>query len=48
MLQGKKFSSNEKVIAETEAYFVSKDESFYKKAIEELEKRWNECTGFSN
>ena len=38
MLQGKRFGSNEEVIAETEAYFESKDESFYKKAIEKLEK----------
>ena len=43
MLQGKRFCSNEEVIAETEAYFESKDESFYKKGIEKLEKRWNEC-----
>ena len=43
MLQGKRFGSNEEVIAETEAYFASKDESFCKKGIEELEKRWNEC-----
>ena len=28
MLQGKKFGSNEKVIAETEIYFESKDKSF--------------------
>ena len=31
MLQGKRFVSNEEVIAEVEAYFESKDESFYKK-----------------
>ena len=31
------------VISETEAYFESKDESFYKNGIEILEKRWNEC-----
>ena len=43
MLQEKGFGSNEEVIAETEAYFESKDESFYKKGIEKLEKRWNEC-----
>ena len=43
MLQGKRFGSNEEVIAETEAYFESKDESFYKKGIEKLEKRWSEC-----
>ena len=43
MLQGTRFGSNEEVIAKTEAYFESKDESFYKKDIEKLEKRWNEC-----
>ena len=42
MLQGKRFGYNEEVIAETDAYFKSKDESFYKKAIEKLEKRWDE------
>ncbi|GFT82754.1 histone-lysine N-methyltransferase SETMAR [Nephila pilipes] len=29
MLAGKKFSSNEEVIAETEAYFEAKDKSYY-------------------
>ena len=43
LLQGKIFGSNEEVITETEAYVESKDESFYKKGIENLEKRWNEC-----
>ena len=43
MLQIKRFGSNEEVIAETEAYFESINESFYKKGIEKLEKRWNEC-----
>ena len=43
MLQGEIFSSNEEVIAETEVYFESKDEPFYKKGIEKLEKHWNEC-----
>ena len=42
----KRFDSNEEVIAETEAYFESKDESFYKKGIEKLEKHWNECITF--
>ena len=41
MLQGKRFGSNEEVIAETEAYFETKDKSFYKKGTEMLEKRWN-------
>jgi hypothetical protein len=30
MLAGKKFSSNEVVIAETEAYFEAKEKSYYK------------------
>ena len=41
MLQGKRFGSNEEVIAETEAYFESKYESFNKKGIEKLDNRWN-------
>ena len=42
MLQGKRFSSDDEVIAATEAYFEAKDKSFYKKGIESLEKRWND------
>ena len=42
MLQGKRFGSNGEVIAETKAYFESKDESFYKKGIEKLEKHLND------
>lgn len=43
MLQGKRFGSDDEVIAATEAYFEAKDKSFYKKGIESLEKRWNDC-----
>ena len=43
MLQGKRFGSIEEVISETEAYFEANDKSFYKKSIELLEKRWNQC-----
>ena len=43
MLQGKRFSSDDEVITATEAYFEAKDKSFYKKAIDSLEKRWNDC-----
>ena len=43
MLQGNRFGSNEEVIAETETYSENNDESFYKKGIEKLEKRWNVC-----
>ena len=39
MLQGKRFGSNEEVVAVTEVYFESKDESFYKKGIVNVEKR---------
>ena len=39
MLKRKRFSSNEEVILETEAYFEAKDKSFFKKGIELLEKR---------
>ena len=42
-LQGKRFGSNEEVITETEAYFLTKDKSFDKKGIELLEKRWKQC-----
>ena len=42
MLQRKRFSSDDEVIAATEAYFEAKDKSFYKKGIESLEKRWND------
>ena len=43
MLHGKRLGFNGEVIAETEAYFKSKGESFYKKGIEPLENRRNEC-----
>ena len=43
MLQGKRFSSNEEVMLETEAYFEAKDKLFYEKGIELLEKHWNLC-----
>ncbi len=38
MLLGKRFGSNEEVIAITEAYFVAKVKSFYKHGIEKLKK----------
>ncbi|KAF7264992.1 hypothetical protein GWI33_021776 [Rhynchophorus ferrugineus] len=43
MLGGKKFSSNEEVIAETQAYFEAKDKSYYKSGIEKLAGRYNQC-----
>ena len=39
-LQGKRFTSNEEVIAETEAYFEGLDVSYYRKGIEMLENRY--------
>ena len=36
VLQGKRFGSNGEVITEIKAYFESKEESFYKKEIENL------------
>ena len=42
MLQGKRFNSDDEVIAATEAYFEAKDKSFYKKGIESLKKCWND------
>jgi len=43
VLQGKRFSSDNEIIAATEAYFEAKDKSFYKKGVESLEKRYNHC-----
>ncbi|XP_018337766.1 PREDICTED: histone-lysine N-methyltransferase SETMAR-like [Trachymyrmex septentrionalis] len=42
-LQGKRFRSNEEVIAETEAYFEGLDVSYYRKSIEMLENRYTKC-----
>ena len=42
----KKFGSNKEAIVDTEAYFESKDKSFYEKGIKKLEERWNECITF--
>ncbi|XP_018349932.1 PREDICTED: histone-lysine N-methyltransferase SETMAR-like [Trachymyrmex septentrionalis] len=43
MLAGKKFRSDEEVIAETDAYFEGQPKSFYKTGIERLERRWTNC-----
>ncbi|XP_011863068.1 PREDICTED: histone-lysine N-methyltransferase SETMAR-like [Vollenhovia emeryi] len=42
-LQGKRFRSNEEVIAETEAYFEGLDVSYYRKGIKMLETRYEKC-----
>lgn len=36
MLQGERFASNDKVIAEANAYFEGKDKSFYKKRYQNV------------
>jgi histone-lysine N-methyltransferase SETMAR len=43
MLAGKKFKTDEEVIAETEAYFEDKPKSYYKSGIEKLEDRYTRC-----
>lgn len=43
MLAGKKFSTNEEVISESEAYFEAKEKSYYKNGIEKLHDRYNRC-----
>lgn len=42
-LGGKRFSSNEEVIAETNDYFDAFDSSYYSDGIKRLEYRWNKC-----
>jgi hypothetical protein len=43
MLAGKKFSPNEEVIAETEAYLEAISKSYYKNGIEKFYDRYNRC-----
>ena len=43
MLAGKKFSSDEEVIAETEAFFEAKDKYYYENGIEKLIDRYTRC-----
>lgn len=43
MLAGKKFKTDDEVIAETEAYFEAKPKEYYKNGIEKLEDRYNRC-----
>ncbi|CAK9833005.1 Mariner Mos1 transposase [Anthophora retusa] len=42
-LAGKKFLSNEEVIAETNYYFADLDKSYYMEGIAKLEHRWTKC-----
>ena len=42
-LGGKRFTTNEEVIAETEAYFAEFDKSYFLNGIKMLEYRWAKC-----
>lgn len=42
-LGGKRFTSNEEVIAETNAYFAEFEKSYYLAGLQKLEKRWARC-----
>lgn len=42
-LGGKRFASNEEVIAETEAYFAEFEKSYYLDGLKKLEHRWIKC-----
>ena len=42
-LAGRRFYSNEEVIAETNAYFEELDQSYYSEGINKLEQRWTKC-----
>ncbi|GJQ75643.1 hypothetical protein Trydic_g17720 [Trypoxylus dichotomus] len=57
MLAGKKFRTNEEVIAETEAYFEAKDKSFYESDerqpssyfdLNNVEQEYEETCGLEN
>ena len=43
MLAGKRYGSNQEVVAEIEAYFEAFGAACYKKGIEKLEDRYNRC-----
>jgi hypothetical protein len=42
-LAGRKFGSNEEVIAATEAFFAELDEGTYREGITVLQHRWTKC-----
>ncbi|KAG5333411.1 SETMR methyltransferase, partial [Acromyrmex charruanus] len=42
-LGGKKFTSNEEVIAETETYFVEFDKLYFSKGLKKWQNRWKKC-----
>lgn len=43
MAPEKKFSSNEEVIAETEAYFGEFDKSYFLEGLKKYQGRWKKC-----
>jgi len=42
-LGGKKFGSNDEVIAETNTYFEGLEQSYFLEGIQKIEKRWTKC-----
>ncbi|KAG5325763.1 MOS1T transposase, partial [Pseudoatta argentina] len=40
---GKRFTTKEQLIAETEAYFEGLNKSYYSDGLKKLENRWNKC-----
>ncbi|KAG5345614.1 SETMR methyltransferase, partial [Acromyrmex heyeri] len=40
---GKRFTTREQLIAETEAYFEGLDKSYYSDGLKKLENRWIKC-----
>jgi len=42
-LAGRRFYSNEEVIAEMNVYFGELDQSYYSEGINKLEQRWTKC-----
>jgi len=42
-LAGKKFASNEEVVAATEAYFADLEKTYFSDGLKKLEHRWVKC-----
>lgn len=42
-MRGKRFSTNDEVIAAVEAYFTDLPDSYFRDGIHKLESRWNKC-----
>ncbi|KAG5308268.1 SETMR methyltransferase, partial [Acromyrmex insinuator] len=41
--EGKRFTTREQLIAETEAYFEGLDKSYYSDGLKKLENHWSKC-----